>query len=487
MTQPNILLVFPDQLRADWLGLAARHPVHTPNIDRLAERGVIFDRAWTPSPLCAPARACLATLSDYDRSPVKHNDESLAPERDNIYKRLRAAGYNAATVGKLDLMKSEFGWGADGLHVRDGESRLEQMGFNHGRDNAGKHDAIRGYERGLPEPYMGFLNAHGVDDVHAADFRRREPINHRRPIGEARLDDDPPPPAYENADLSPLSEHTYADNWIGRAAEHQIDALCELPAPWFLAVNFDGPHEPLDITASMRDSVMQRDFEMPFAVSSRTDTHQYIRRNYTAMVELIDAWVGRLVRAIERNGVAESTVILFASDHGEMLGDIGMWGKNVPIPASLEVPLIISDPRREAGAGTCSGPVTLLDMGATILDLAGAAAMEGADGVSLAPLLDAPADTGAMRVAYAGLGNWRSLTRDGRMTLVAGYDERLSVGAIARRTFDESAIETAALYDRDADPFFRVDLSGDFPELTAQLKACMKEKVARPTYSEPTT
>jgi arylsulfatase A-like enzyme len=135
---PNILLVVADQHRFDWIeGHDDSLPLRTPNIGRLQEMGVTFRRATTPSPLCAPARACLATGLDYDSSPVPNNSHDLPPDAATYYRYLRDdAGYFVAGVGKFDLHKATFDWNLDGSRL------LSEWGLNDGIDNEGKFDSL---------------------------------------------------------------------------------------------------------------------------------------------------------------------------------------------------------------------------------------------------------------------------------------------------------------------------------------------------------
>src|SRR5690349_14565168 len=135
--RPNILLVIADQHRFDWLEGCGDLPVRTPNIRRLQAAGVTFRRATTPSPLCAPARACLATGRDYDSSLVPNNFHDLPVDADTYYRRLRdLAGYFVAGVGKFDLHKATFDWNLDGSRL------LGEWGMSAGIDNEGKFDSL---------------------------------------------------------------------------------------------------------------------------------------------------------------------------------------------------------------------------------------------------------------------------------------------------------------------------------------------------------
>ncbi|MBI3117510.1 MAG: sulfatase-like hydrolase/transferase, partial [Candidatus Hydrogenedentes bacterium] len=118
--RPNILLVFPDQLRFDWTGLNPDVPVRTPNLVRLAEEGSRFETAFCPSPVCAPSRACLALGRQYGRTGVAGNEDNLADGMPTLYSRLRDAGYRVGSTGKLDLRKAAHDWGEDGMHRVNG-------------------------------------------------------------------------------------------------------------------------------------------------------------------------------------------------------------------------------------------------------------------------------------------------------------------------------------------------------------------------------
>lgn len=465
--RPNILFVFPDQLRPDWLGTRRKEPVRTPNIDRLAARGVDFTRAWTPSPVCSPARACFAACVEYDRSPVKNNKDDFPLDRETIYSRLERAGYRVATTGKLDLLKDSMDWGADGQHVVDGRSRLAALGFTDGIDSAGKHDAVRAWERRLQEPYFNFLRSRGLDAVHGEDFLTREPLDLKCSVAEAIAAAPPPPASYANVSPTPLPDDAYCDNWVGRNTLSVLDGLIESGAPWCLSVNFAGPHEPMDVTESMREAWDGVKFSDPHGrPASDAALQQQIRRRYAAMIELIDSWLGRMVQLLDEKGVLDDTLVVFASDHGEMLGDCNLWGKQVPHEQSIGVPLICAGPMVRNGGRTCSAPVSLIDLAATFLDIAGAPAM--GDGVSLVPILAGERDS-TRPYAYSGLGAWRAIT-DGRFKLVAGFNRTLVQGRLQLATFDGTyAAATIELYDMAADPWEETDISATHPEVVAEL------------------
>jgi len=433
--RPNIVLVMSDQHRGDWTGndLPA---LRTPNLDRLMERGTRFTSAICASPLCAPSRACLAMARNYDRVPVRSNAQDMPADAPTFYRALRESGYQVLSCGKLDLFKEAGSWGTDGWHRQtDGRSLLAEAGFTGGADSAGKHDAVLAAWDGRDEPYGLFLARHGLLDLHKDDYAAR------------------PTPNYENCLPTPLPDFAYGDNWIGASALRLMTAACQSPSPWFLQVNFLGPHEPMDVTQSMIDRWDSVDLPLP--ADSGTfppDKHATIRRRYGAMIETIDGWIGTFERVLARAGQLDHTTIIYTSDHGEMLGDRGLWAKLHPFQPALGVPLIMAGPGIASGQRRAD-PVSLIDLGPTFAHWAGTAVPGEPDGTPLQPLLAGGAGhPDAVRIA--GFGCWRAIT-DGRFKLVVGYDEaRLGKPRLAMDFEPDSLqrLEGMQLFDLAEDP-----------------------------------
>lgn len=433
---PNILFFFPDQQRHDWTGLNTSLPLRTPNVNALAARGTDFTRAWCSSPLCAPSRACVASGRRYGRCGVLDNGANYPLDQPTYFQGLREAGYRVAGVGKFDLHK-------DGTHPDnqwwelDGSRLLHEWGFTEGIDNEGKFDGSRSYRRhGTPRgPYLAFLEERGLAEAYV-----REHADLQRHMG-----------AYTTA----LPDDAYCDNWV---AENGLRFLKDFPAgqPWHLVVNFTGPHNPMDVTASMRAGWEAVDFPGPHA-NQEADGEGLLRnrQNYAAMIENIDSQVGRFLQAVEQRGELGDTLVVYASDHGEMLGDHGRWGKSTWRQPSVGVPLVIAGPGVAAGA-TCASPVVLHDLPVWFLERAGAAPLPEADGRSLQPLLrDATAAHRA--VVVSALSDWHAVT-DGRYKLVVqqGQADRL--------------------FDLDADPWEDADLAEKEPQIVERLRTILVEE-----------
>ncbi len=395
---PNLLFLFPDQWRWDWLGCETspygKVPVRTPNIDALAARGVRFTQCRTNSPVCAPARAALALGMRYERCGVADNGFDLDPDRPTVFNHLRDAGYRTLTCGKNDLHKRTTWKG------REGWTRLlGQYGFTDAIDQSGKFDAARNgrRERGGPNcSYTSHLHAHGLFEAYADDYAERQ----QQFTGTTA-----PWP-------SPLLRRHYTDDFCGQMA---LELLDRTPAegPWMLWVNFPGPHDPFDPPRELQQRYDGVDFPPP--VNAKDDygekpvDHPTLRRNYAACCEGIDEWVGRILDAVAQRGELDNTLVIFSSDHGEMLGDHGHFNKGRAGEGSVHVPLVVAGPGVEGGR-VDDRLVELIDVSGLMLHAAGLDRPDDWD--ARCPLHDPPRD-----VQLAALNDWR-MACDGRHKLV---------------------------------------------------------------------
>jgi arylsulfatase A-like enzyme len=398
--RPNILLLFPDEHRPDWMQFNAKLPIRTPNLVALGSRGVRFNWAFTPSPLCAPARACLAAGKEYDRCGVANNRVNYPVAQTTFYKLLRDSGYHVMGCGKFDLHKASSDWGLDGKHL------LKEWGFSDGIDNAGKLDAIRSGRDEPKDPYMAYLEKKGLRKTHIEDIQKRNRVG------------------VSNAFPTPLPDDAYCDNWVG---QNGIDLIRGVPdgKPWFLQVNFTGPHPPWDVTESMYKMYQGVDFPQPNGGKGLTpEQFVAVRRNYAAMVTNIDRWVGVYIDELKKRGELENTLIVYSSDHGEMLGDHGLWGKSVPYQPSVGVPLVIAGPGPSIRSATQGGRVSdalvsTVDLAGTFLDYAGVARPSEMDSLPLRDVLEGKKQSHRDCV-LSGLEPWR-IVFDGRYKLVRGF------------------------------------------------------------------
>jgi arylsulfatase A-like enzyme len=340
---------------------------------------------------------------------------------------LQETGYQVIGCGKLDLHKKTQDWGIDGKRL------VDEWGFSDAIDNAGKRDAIRSGWETPRDPYMAYLHGRNLAQVHVQDFELRRGRD-----------------SYARTEPTPLPDDAYCDNWVG---ENGLKLLRRSPRgkPWHLVVNFTGPHEPLDITRSMDRGCRGRDFPQPHRNTQHPpEKHVAMRQNYSAMVENIDRWLGVYVGELRKRGELENTLIVYSSDHGEMLGDHDRWGKSVPHEASIRVPLVVAGPGVKH-VGTSHALVSVHDLAATFLDYAGISPPKEMDSMSFRPLLEGHTRT-HRQYLRSGLNAWRTAT-DGRYKLV--------------KDFNNIPIQ---LFDLEADPWEDTNIADREPGIVKRLE-----------------
>lgn len=460
--RPNVLLLFPDQWRFDWTSANRNLPIKLPNLDRLAKAGTRFTNMMVASPLCAPSRACLASGTEYGKTGVLTNGfDYPIGQHPTFYSMLRQSSYHVLGCGKMDLAKASNWWGIDG------KWRLSSWGFSTGINNAGKFDQIIGYELNdnkPADPYMHFLESEGLAQAHLRDLRERWQGG------------------YAVTHPTPLTDEAYCDNWV---AENGLRLLDQAPRekPWFLQVNWAGPHNPEDITARMETGVRQLD--MPAVNGSNqysAATNRAIRQNYTAMCENIDRTIGLYLDKLEKTGQLANTIVIFSSDHGEMLGDQGRWGKIVPYHPSACVPLIAAGPKIQSGE-TSAALISHIDLAATILDYAGVAIPATMDGRSIRPVLEGKRTT-HRECLFSGLGAWR-MAFDGEWKAISGFD--------AKRAHNDPGWSACSpqiagvgpmMFDLGNDPGENRNVAGTMPARGKQLLDMLADRAARSRTAE---
>lgn len=331
--QPNILLIMADQLRGDITEEL------TTCMD-LASSGVTFSEAYCNAPICAPSRISFATGLRPHRIGALDNHAWLPLRVPTLYQALRDSGYRVAGIGKLDLAKP------DGFNGRDGRRPLTySWGFTdpfevEGKLHAGRGDPPNG-------PYTAWLQSQGLLQVFTEDYRKRASMKSPgRSSWSSRLPPD-----------------SFADSYIGRNAREWLKN-CDHDFPWFCQVNFVGPHNPYDPPAisstgldvgSLDNVIDPNGHSTPeqFRRDSVFDILEYddvitARSHYLAAAQLIDHEISQLIDVLEQRGERDNTWIFVTADHGEMLGDHGLWTKNVFYDAAIRVPLIAAPPKSMA-------------------------------------------------------------------------------------------------------------------------------------------
>lgn len=387
MKKPNILYLFTDQLRGDSLGYSSGGEVITPNIDELASRSLQFDRCISNSPLCVPARASLMTGMLPRENGVWSNRKGSPSSAPSHVRNIREAGYTTAVIGKTHLWRVGPG-PKPGMHSREMDEVLGQWGFDY---RVEVNDPIGTGTMGCA--YTDHLD--GIGWLHA----HREYILNW--ISELRSGN-PTPWAQEP---SPVPEGEDIDSFIGRSAVNWLKSY-DFDRPFYLQVQFTGPHDPYDgpyryrelydtdnlgvgVTELPENDSLARvnaRYRRPNAITKATVAQrQRWRVNYYANISLIDYWIGEIFQALLSKGMADNTWIVFTSDHGEMLGELGLIGKTFYYEPSVRVPCLLGAPngeRREV-----NDLIEQVDIPTTLLEIAGAKSFEDSTGRSLLPFL----------------------------------------------------------------------------------------------------
>ena len=329
----NVLLLFSDEHRPDALGCADHPHVETPALDGLAEEGVRFANAYCPSPLCAPCRASFSTGRYVHEVGAWDNAASYAGEPPTWGEHFLERGIRTTTIGKLDF----------------------QPGV-----------------QGFPEQLLaGHRESPDVNGL------QRDPPNVREDGRERILSAGPTetPGGHEQADARRTDQ---AIEWL----EERADA-----DGWILSLNYILPHFPLTAERAYYErfeDVSDLPFDYPAADDHPVleelrdhfdgrdvdeETLLRTRRAYYALCARLDDEIARVLAALERLGLVDDTLVIYASDHGEPLGDHETWWKCNMYEPSVGIPMIVSGPGVERG--TVETPVSLLDLVPTVADALG--------------------------------------------------------------------------------------------------------------------
>ncbi len=457
----NVLFLISDDLN-NFLGAYGDKRAKTPNIDKLAARGVRFDRAYCAFPLCGPSRNSMLTGLYPNSTGILANAQifrQTIPAQVSLSQAFRHAGYFAARIGKL-------------------------------------------YHYNVPKS----VGTNGHDDPASWELE----LN---PAGVDRLEEEPQifslTPGQFGGTLSwyasPKDDAHHTDGLMARDAEWVLERCAQQKdRPFFLAVGFFRPHTPYvapktpyfdwypEAQMPVHPPVDQNPPEVPAAALGSYKKEQDkltddLRRQavqaYYASISFMDAQVGRVVDALDRLGLAESTIIVFTSDHGYHMGEHGLWQKQSLFEESARVPMLIVAPGVAKKGTVAAAPVSQVDLYPTLTELAGVKAPANLQGQSLVPLLKDPTATGrgwALTQVVRG-GNFN---RQGAAAAVADRGNRffgysLRTARWRYTEWDEGA-QGRQLYDHDADPKEMTNLAekpehaATVAELSAQLRAAAK-------------
>jgi arylsulfatase len=386
--RPNILLLCTDQQRYDTLGCTGSPTAQTPNLDGLAREGTLFDNCYVQNPICSPSRASLFT-GKYPRNHGLWANGVSLPANNRLFTRALAdAGYDCGMIGKQHLSACQ-DWRTE-PRLDDGYRVFEWA-----------HDPIH---RSPQNSYLAWLRA-TYPAIHDAAFGS--------PVAGSSSDVGNKARGATPMNVVPVEAHF--SHWV---ADRAIDFIAEpgRPAgkPFFLIANFFDPHHPFGAPADYRGRfnaeaipppigrdreldgkpAAQRDYSRssyagmaPGYLDYEAAEIQELRAAYHAMIALVDDEVGRVLAALADAGLAEDTLVVFTSDHGEMLGDHQMLLKGpMMYDSCTKVPLIMRWPGQVQAGQRRPELVQWIDLTSTFLEAAGSHGLPAAQGASLLAL-----------------------------------------------------------------------------------------------------
>ena len=372
--QPNILWICTDQQRADTLHALGNCHIRTPNIDALIKNGTAFTRAYCQSPVCSPSRASFLTGRYPRTTRCRQNGQALPPSERLISRLLADAGYTCGLAGKLHLATC-----ANGVVEKRTDDGYKTFHWSHHPQPDWPENA-----------YTQWLSQQGQnwDSL------------------------------YEGETTPYIKEGIPAEyNQTTWCANMAIDFIHEQKGnPWFFSYNCFAPHHPFDPPADYLARYNPDDLPLPksrpneadskttfqqldsefahsdpnsYHVAAMTDRNkQEVTAAYYAMIELIDENVGRMIASLQETDQLKNTIVIFMSDHGEMLGDHGIYLKGPHFyEEAVRVPLVFSWPGHFQKERREEGLMELTDIAPTLLDSAGLEIPQYIQGKTLLPIL----------------------------------------------------------------------------------------------------
>ena len=424
-TRPNILHIITDQQRFDTIAALGNPIIRTPHLDRLVREGTSFDRAYSPSPECVPARSCMITGWYPGRARCTSNAQSMPPaSTPTLMSRLGDAGYVTHGVGKCHFTPDPF-------EMRGFQSRDVQEEIVSDRQK---------------DDYARWLVENGWDWV-------LEPHGIR---GEM----------YYVPQPSVMPEKAHSTRWIGDRCVDFLERQSPSDQPWYLYAGFIHPHPPFSPPVPWHKLYRAPDLPLPdipahaesllLFINRFQNRYKYrdrgldlnlircMRAFYYACISFADAQIGRLLAQLEATGGLDKTLILFSSDHGEYLGDLGCFGKRGMHEVSARIPMIVRWPGGERGGSRCSAPSSLVDLAPTFCHAAGIEVPANAfDGVDLGELAQGRVDRKMVFSQYASGPN--------AIYMAVTADTKYVYSAPDQREY---------LFDLRSDPREHTDLAG---------------------------
>ena len=485
--RPNFILFITDQHQANHLGCYGNAVVKTPHIDQIAGRGTRFDRFYVTNPFCMPSRSSIITGRMPSAHGVRTNGVPLSLESQTFVESLRSDGYRTALIGKLHLQNmtsaaraytpSPADMAFDDEDILMQARRFDLQGPAY--ENESHEKWANDPEHEIRAPYYGFEHVdlctmHG--DLVGGHYGRWLSKALKDPAAVRGRDNAlpssfQPPQSWRTG----LDEAVYPSAYIGRQTERWLRDLKASgeTRPFFLQCSFPDPHHPftppgkywdmydpddvvLPANFGKGDSPMLRHLRKAFesGTANRDTTLPYVvtekeARETTALtygaISMVDDQVGVVLQALEDEGLAEDTIVVFMADHGEYMGDYGIMLKGpIHSQSMIRIPLIWTDPQMP-GVSSTSALGSALDLSATVLSRAGLLPYHGLQGRSLLPLIQEQQEAHRTEI----------LVEDDREVIYLGFEEPQRVRTLVTDAFRMSLFRPlgySELFDLKADP-----------------------------------
>ncbi len=439
--RPNVLFIAVDDLRPE-LGCYGRDYIKSPNIDRIARRGMTFNHAYCQQAVCSPSRTSLLTGARPDTTRVwdlQTHFRVATPDVVTLPQLFKQNGYFVQGIGKI---------------------------FHPGYDDP----------RSWSTPWQ-------TPDAPAYARRITPPVKDEDKTGKKKGG-----PAFESA---PVADDFYKDGKVGNQAAEILRGLAKKPEPFFFAVGFAKPHLPFvspqkywDLYDPARIELAPNPYRPKgapeYALANSGELRNYVgmpaegpipenlarqlKHGYYAAVSYMDAQLGKVLDELDRQGLANNTIIVLWGDHGWKLGEHGEWCKHSNVENDTNAPLLLSVPGMKHAGARADGLVEFVDIYPTLAELAGLPLPPHLEGASFKPLLDAP----ARPWKKAAFSQYPRQQRMGYSMRTQRYRFTVWVG---RK--DHSKVDAIELYDHLTDPQENVNVANqpDHAELVKSLMA----------------
>lgn len=483
--KPNLLFIMTDQQRSDALSIAGNTVLETPNLDRLAKQGAFFRNAYTPCAVCAPARASILTGYIVEHTGAKTNAQAYYVEEGGLMPMptfdeiLTEQGYHCEYYGKWHTVSSHSEVYKN--PVKEAKNSKSIFGPGGQRyvylDYLDKRDPKR-------EPKSGEL----VDKFTGRSYRT-DPLDKHHGMTDAELKASKA--KYPQCDLHGELKMNKENTLTAFQAKQTIEAIERLKdRPFSITCSFHFPHAPMLPPEPYYSMYPARDMIPPVSISDemlnspyRTANGKlgnpeyadpqkikYMISNYYGLVKEIDDWMGEILNTLDKHGLTEKTLVIFTSDHGEMLGAHGLREKNVFYEESAHISLLIRFPCKINSNTKINGYVSLVDLFPTILDYLEMGTYKS-DGKSLRGLIEGTDKEHGKYVITEW--DYRGDVSPNYMIIKDGWKMTIP--------YSTSSKVINAMYDLNSDPYEMNNLIGKNPnrhryaEKTEELRACLLE------------